>query len=141
MRIKKPFAIALILTRATNIDFFFSNDILNAKRNVAVYEGHINFRRKVQNFKVFNIGIYKFQKSKLIITQRKSFLNTWLIPFLSHFLDALEIIAFIINTLCLFLFIWFVCLFAWKRYQNGTCVFVHKIPLIKQSRDWIGHDY
>ena len=67
MRIKKPFAIALILTRATNIDFFFSNDILNAKRNVAVYEGHINFRREVtksskfQSFQYWYLQISKIQ--------------------------------------------------------------------------------
>ena len=67
MRIKKPFAIALILTRATNIDFFFSNDILNAKRNIAVYEGHINFRREVtksskfQSFQYWYLQISKIQ--------------------------------------------------------------------------------
>ena len=67
MRIKKPFAIALILTRATNIDFFFSNDILNAKRNVAVYEGHKNFRREVtksskfQSFQYWYLQISKIQ--------------------------------------------------------------------------------
>ena len=67
MRIKKPFAIALILTTATNIDFFFSNDILNAKRNVAVYEGHINFRREItksskfQSFKYWYLQISKIQ--------------------------------------------------------------------------------
>ena len=65
MRIKKPFAIALILTRATNIDFFFSNDILNAKRNIAVYEGHINFRREVtKSYKISKFSILVFTNFK-----------------------------------------------------------------------------
>ena len=33
------------------------------------------------------------------------------------------------------------CLFAWKRNQNGTCIFLLEITLIKQSRDLIGKDY
>ena len=47
--------------------FFFSNDILNAKRNVAVYEGHINFRREVtksskfQSFQYWYLQISKIQ--------------------------------------------------------------------------------
>ena len=38
-----------------------------------------------------------------------------------------------------FLFVYlFPCLFAWKKNQNGTWIFLLKIPFIKQSRDLIG---
>ena len=45
--IKMPFAITLMLAAIMNIVInSFTNDLLNAKHNVAVYERHINFRKE-----------------------------------------------------------------------------------------------
>ena len=47
MLIKMPFAITLILAAIINIVIiFFTNDLLNTKNNVTVYEGHINFSKE-----------------------------------------------------------------------------------------------
>ena len=48
MMIKMSFAITLILAAVMNIVIiYFTNDLLKAKNNVTVYEGHINFRKEV----------------------------------------------------------------------------------------------
>ena len=48
MIIKMSFSITLILAAIINIVInFFTNDMLNTKNNVTVYEGHINFRKEV----------------------------------------------------------------------------------------------
>ena len=47
MIIKMSFAKTLILAAVMNIVIvYFTNDLLNAKNNVKVYEGHINFRKE-----------------------------------------------------------------------------------------------
>ena len=47
MIIKMSFAKTLILAAVMNIvTVYFTNDLLNAKNNVKVYEGHINFRKE-----------------------------------------------------------------------------------------------
>ena len=46
MILKMSFAITLILAATMNIVInFFTNDLLNAKTNVIVYERNINFRK------------------------------------------------------------------------------------------------
>ena len=42
-----PLEITLILTATMNIVFIFLNDVLNAKSNVAVYKGHMHFKKEV----------------------------------------------------------------------------------------------
>ena len=52
--INMPFTITLILTAIINIVFnFFSKNVLNAKSNAAVYEGHKNFKKAVTNSSQF----------------------------------------------------------------------------------------
>ena len=78
-----------------------------------------------QRQQVFNIDI----KNQTLLKANDSFLKTWLLPFLGHFLHTLRIIAFNIKR---FSTCFFVYMTLHRKKSNGTCIF------IIQSRGLIG---
>ena len=137
----------------------FSNVLINAKSNVPVYQGHINFRKGVskssqlldkigcQKYKVSFTAIAKLTPANisiLISTKFKnqtlskandSFLKTWLFPFLGHFCMPWELLHLIPKYFLLVsLFVW-LCI---EIKSNSTCILLLARPFIKQSRDLIG---
>ena len=60
MIIKMSSTITLILAAIMNLVInFFTNDLLNAKNNVTVYEGHVNFRKEAtKKFTTCRIKLY-----------------------------------------------------------------------------------
>ena len=79
----------------------------------------------------------KFKNQNLSKANDKVFLKTWLLSFLGNFLHTLGIIAFNIKRFSVCFFVSMsICMK--KKNQNGTCIFLLEIPLIKQSRDLNG---
>ena len=150
MMIKMSFAITLILAAVMNIVIiYFTNDLLKAKNNVTVYEGHINFRKevtkssqlagynfmsKIQRFGYCNCNVSASKFSNIDIHKKiqtyqklaiKSFKNLALPIFWSFFASCGNYCIKRQHIFCVF--IWLICLSAREKKQSGTCIFVHKM--------------
>ena len=140
----------------------FLNVLINAKSNVPVYQGHINFRKGVskssqlldkigcQKYKVSFTAIAKLTpanisilistkfKNQTLLKTNDSFLKAWLFPFLGHFCMPWVLVDLISKYFLLVSLFLRLCI---EIKSNGARIFLLARTFIKQSRDLTGYDY